>query len=128
MNDQSGLAAAEASRALEFVPLPRRDAIGLTLALAGFCVASCGAILWHLPGTAGYVGLGLLCGGFTMFSLTIWLLQPHKAAKHAAHRFRHHARKVGRQHTPTSAPEMTDAEFDALEDALDENFGRRDRY
>lgn len=109
---------------LELEALDLRDTIGLTLIFASLCVESCGAVLFyggtwgHVHGAIGYTGLALLLGGATVFGLTAWLLQPHKAAKHAMHRLRHHARKLslGGREQPHR---MTDAEFDALEDAVD---------
>lgn len=107
-------------------PLELRDKIGLTLVFASLCVVSCGGVLFfgsaslHVRGGTGYTGIALILGGGAAFWLTLWLLQPHKAAKHAAHRLRHHARKLrGARHAGTQ--QMTDAEFDALEDAVDQS-------
>lgn len=109
---------------LELEPLQLRDKIGLTLVFASLCVVSCGGVLFfgsawlHVHGKTGYTGIALILGGGTAFGLTVWLLQPHKAAKHASHRLRHHARKLRHgRHAPTQL--MTDAEFDALEDSVD---------
>ena len=44
---------------------------------------------------------------------------PSSIVKHASHRLRHHARKL-RPHRVQAAPAMTDAEFDEVEDALDQ--------
>jgi hypothetical protein len=109
---------------LELEPLALRDVTGLTLIFASLCVVSCGWVFFfgsawlHVHGRTGYIGIALILGGATAFELTVWLLQPHKAAKHASHRLRHHARKLrgaGRE----QAQPMTNAEFDALEDAVD---------
>jgi hypothetical protein len=116
--------ASEITVDLELEALDLRDTIGLTLIFASLCVESCGVVLFyggtwgHSHGAIGYVGLALLLGGATVFGLTVWLLQPHKAAKHAMHRLRHHARKLSpaRREQPQR---MTDAEFDAIEDAVD---------
>jgi hypothetical protein len=108
----------------ELEALDLRDTIGLTLIFASLCAGTCGAVLFYggtwgnAHGAIGYTGLALLLGGVTVFGLTLRLLQPHKAAKHAAHRLRHHARKLSL--TSREQPRrMTDAEFDALEDAVD---------
>jgi hypothetical protein len=109
---------------LELEALDLRDKIGLTMIFASLSVESCGAVLFyegtweHARGAIGYIGLALMIGGATVFGLTAWLLQPHKAAKHAVHRFRHHARKLSpvRREQPR---QLTDAEFNALEDAQD---------
>jgi hypothetical protein len=109
---------------LELEALDLRDTIGLTLIFASLCVESCGAVLFyggtwgHAHGAIGYTGLALLLGGATVLGLTVCLLQPHKAARHAMHRLRHHARKLSpaRREQPQR---MTDADFDALEDAVD---------
>lgn len=116
--------ASEMTVDLELEALDLRDKIGLTLIFASLCVESCGAVLFyggtwgHLHGAIGYTGLALLLGGATVFALTVSLLQPRKAAKHAIHRLRHHARKLSpaRREPPQR---VTDAEFDALEDAVD---------
>ena len=103
-------------------PLELRDAIGLTLIFATLCVVSCGGVLFygsgwlHVHGRTGWIGLALILGGGAAFWLTVWWLEPHKAVKHASHRLRHHARKL-RPHRVEAAPAMTDAEFDAVEDA-----------
>lgn len=116
--------ALEGSAELGLEPLPLRDKIGLTLVFASLCVVSCGAVLFfgsaslHVHGETGYTGLALILGGGTSFVLTVWLLEPHKAAKHASHRLRHHARKLSPARR-ARAQLMTDAEFDALEDAVD---------
>lgn len=109
---------------MELEPLALRDTIGLTLIFASLCVVSCGWALFfgsawlHGHGETGYIGIALILGGGTAFGLTVWLLQPHKAAKHASHRLRHHARKLSRARREQAQP-MTNAEFDALEDAVD---------
>lgn len=109
---------------LELEPLELRDKLGLTLIFASLCVVSCGGVLffgsawWHVHGRTGYTGIALILGGGTAFGLTVWLLEPHQAAKHASHRLRHHARKLRRPRRE-EAERMTDAEFDALEDAVD---------
>jgi hypothetical protein len=85
-------------------PLPWRDRIGLTLIFASLCVVSCGAVLFfgsaslHLHGRTGWTGLALILGGAAASTLTIGFLQPHKAAKHASHRLRYHARKLRPTH------------------------------
>jgi hypothetical protein len=105
-------------------PLQLRDKIGLTLVFASLCVVSCGGVLFfgsawlHVHGKTGYTGIALILGGGTTFGLTVWLLEPHKAAKHASHRLRHHARKLRRARNARTQ-HMTDAEFDTLEDAVD---------
>ena len=110
---------------LELEPLELRDTIGLTLIFASLCVVSCGGVLFygsgwlHVRGNTGWTGLALIIGGGAAFWLTVWWLQPHKAVKHASHRLRHHARKL-RPHRVQAPPAMTDAEFDAVEDALDQ--------
>jgi hypothetical protein len=125
VNDTKSRPGAQRTAAdLELEALDRRDTIGLILIFVSLCVESCGGVLFfggtwgHARGAIGYVGLALIVGGATVFCLTVWLLQPHKAARHAAHRLRHHARKLSaaRREQPRS---MTDAEFDALEDAVD---------
>ncbi len=109
---------------LELEPLELRDTIGLTLIFASLCVVSCGGVLFfgsawmHVHGKIGYTGIALILGGGTAFGLTVWLLEPHRAAKHASHRLRHHARKL-RPARREKAQRMTDAEFDALEDSID---------
>lgn len=109
---------------LELKPLERRDTIGLTLIFVSLCVVSCGGVLffgsawWHVHGTTGWIGLALILGGGTAFWLTVQLLQPHKAAKHASHRLRHHAR-ILRPHRAQAGQDMTDSEVDAIEDAFD---------
>jgi hypothetical protein len=109
---------------LELMPLELRDRIGLTLVFASLCVVSCGGVLffgsawWHVHGETGYIGLALILGGSAVFALVLWLLEPHKAVKHASHRLRHHARKLRAGHAETG-PGMTDAEVDAIEDAFD---------
>jgi histidine ammonia-lyase len=109
---------------LELEPLELGERIGLALIFASLCVESCGAVLFfgsgslHVRGQTGWTGLALMLGGAGVFGLTVWLLQPHKAAKHAAHRFRHHVRKARRALREQAQP-MTDAEFDALEDVVD---------
>jgi hypothetical protein len=108
----------------ELEALDLRDTIGLALIFASVCVETCGAVLFyggtwgHAHAATGYTGLALLLGGATVCGLTVRLLQPHKAATHAAHRLRHHARKLSpaRREQPRR---MTDAEFDSLEDAVD---------
>ncbi len=77
-----------------------------------------GAAWGHARGATGYVGLALVVGGTAVLGLTVWLLEPHKALRHALHRVRHHARKLGpvRREPPTP---MSDEEFDALEDQVD---------
>ena len=90
--------ASEIRADLELEALDLRDTIGLTLIFASLCVESCGAVLFyggtwgHLHASLGYTGLALLLGGAAVFGLTAWALQPHKAAKHAMHRLRHHAK------------------------------------
>ena len=114
----------ETDAELELAPLARREGIELTLLFAGLCIESAGGVLlfggiWaHLRGTTAWIGLWLVLGGIVLFGLMFWLLQPHKAAKHAAHRVRHHARKL-RARRPPAAPPMTEAQFDALEDAVE---------
>jgi hypothetical protein len=111
---------------LELEPLELRDTIGLTLIFASLCVVSCGSVLFfgsawsHLHGNSGYIGIALLLGGGMSFGLTLWLLEPRKAARHASHRLRHHARKLRRTRREPARP-MTNAEFDALEDAVDQS-------
>jgi hypothetical protein len=115
-------------RVLGLEPLPSRDVIGLTAIFASLCVVSCGAVLFfgsgalRLRGDTGWVGLGLWVGGAASFLLIVRLLEPHKAARHAAHRVRHHARKLRPSRAvrePEPESHMMDAEFDALEDAVD---------
>jgi hypothetical protein len=109
---------------LELQPLNIRDTIGLTLMFASLCVVSCGGVLFygsgslHLRGGTGWTGLALILGAGAAFGLIVWLMQPHKAAKHASHRLRHHAGKLRRPRAQ-APPAMTDAEFDALEDEVD---------
>ena len=113
---------------LEF-ELELREKIALTLIFASLCVISCGGALffgsawWHVHGKTGYIGIALILGGGAAFGLTVWLLQPHKAAKHAAHRLRLHARKLGSARREQVQP-MTAAEFQALEDAVDRSSTR----
>ena len=108
---------------LELEPLELRDTIGLTLIFASLCVVSCGAVLFygsgspHVRGATGWTGLALMLGGGTAFGLTAWLLQPHKAVKHASHRLRHRARTLRPRRSRGRA--MNDAQFDALEDQVD---------
>jgi hypothetical protein len=115
----------ERNLALELEPLDLRDTIGLTLTFASLCVVSCGGVLFYgsgalrVHGSTGWIGLALMLGGGLAYGLTIWWLQPHKAVKHASHRLRHHARKMRPQRLRPE-PTMTDAEFEAVEDALDQ--------
>lgn len=108
---------------LEF-ELELRDKIALTLIFASLCVVSCGSALFfgsawsHLHGKTGYIGIALILGGGTAIGLTLWLLEPRKAAKHASHRLRLHARKL-RSARREQVQTMTAAEFQALEDAVD---------
>jgi hypothetical protein len=114
----------EGTAELGLEPLGLRDTIALTLIFASLCVVSCGGVLffgsawWHVHGMTGYVGIALILGGSTAFGLTVWLLEPHKAAKHASQRLRHHARNLRGSDREQAEP-MTDAEFDALEDVVD---------
>ena len=112
---------------LELEPIATSDAIGLVALFASLCVVSCGAVMFYGSDWSptydpiGWVGLALIVGGGAAFSLIMWLLQPHKAAKHATHRLRFHARKL-RTRTgagPDHPSQMTDAQFDALEDEVD---------
>jgi hypothetical protein len=110
---------------VELEPLELRDTIGLTVIFASLCVVSCGGVLFygsgwlHVHGKTGWTGLALMLGGGAAVWLTVQWLQPHKAVKHASHRLRHHARKL-RPYRTQAAPSMTDADFDAVEDALDQ--------
>jgi hypothetical protein len=109
---------------LEHAPLDLKDVIGLWLTFGSLCVVSSGGVLlfggvWlHVHGKTAWTGLWLVLGGSAAFSLIVWLLQPHKAAKHASHRLRHHAGKLRRSRAQRE-PAMTDAQFDALEDEVD---------
>lgn len=119
----SRLRAFERNVELELKPLELRDTIGLALIFASLCLVSCGSVLffggaWSHLQTTGYTGLALVLGGITAFGLTVRLLQPHKAVKHASHRLRHHARKLRPDRTQAE-PAMTDSEVDAIEDAFD---------
>lgn len=67
--------------------------------------------------------MALILGGSTAFGLVVRLLRPHKAVKHASHRLRHHARGL-RPRRERAGPAMTDAEFDAIEYALDRQSSR----
>jgi hypothetical protein len=114
----------ETDAELELAPLALREGIELTLLLRGLCIESAGAILLfggvssHLHGNTAWIGLWLVLGGILLFLLMFWLLQPHKAAKHAVHRMRHHARRLQPRRAPAARP-MTEAQFEALEDAVD---------
>jgi hypothetical protein len=125
IDGKSRLRVFERNVELELEPLELRDTIGLTLIFASLCIASCGGVLFygsgwlHVHGDTGWIGLALILGGGVAFGLTAWWLQPHKAVRHASHRLRHHARKL-RPQRAQPVPAMTDAEFDAVEDALDD--------
>lgn len=108
---------------LALEPLSLRDKIGLTLVFLSLCVVSLGGALffggaWGDHRSTGTIGGAVALGGGAVFVLTVWWLQPHKAAKHASHRLRHHARRLRFARGQGSHP-MSEAEFDALEDAAD---------
>ncbi len=100
-------------------PLSVRDRVGLTLIGFSLCVASCGGIMWHGRGATARVGDAMLAAGLVASALTIWWLEPHKAAKHATHRLRYHIRNAREWRRQRPQPVMTDAEFDAIENALE---------
>lgn len=103
-------------------PLPTRDRLGLALIGLSGGAEACGSFMWLGRGSIGWVGAALVAGGAVGICLTLWWLEPHKAAKHVGHRIRHHARNAQerrRKARQRSQPTMTDAEFEALEDALE---------
>lgn len=115
----------ERNAELEFAPLAVRERIELTLLFVGLCIEAGGATLWfgavwsNVRGNTSWIGFWVMLGGIVWFCLLFWLMQPHKAAKHAAHRARHHARKLRPRPAVPKAPPMTEAQFEALEDAVD---------
>jgi hypothetical protein len=115
----SRLGKVEETIELELIPLELRATIGLISALASLCIVSAGGVLWLAPGTTGYVGLAMVCGGSVLFTVLMWWLEPHKHVKHASHRLRHHARRLRGRAQSSSQPAMSDAEFEAIEDELD---------
>lgn len=112
---------------LELEPIATSDAIGLVGIFASLCVVFCGGVMFYGSGWSrsydpiGWVGLALIAGGGAAFGLVMWLLEPHKAARHATHRLRFHARRLRTRTAtgPDHPSQMTDAEFDALEDEVD---------
>jgi len=125
IDHESRLRAFERNVELELVPLELGETLGLVLIFASFCVESCGGIMFyygvwgHVHGKTPYTGLALVLAGAVAFGLTFWAVQPHKAAKHATHRLRHHVRKL---HSARAAPgraAMADSEVDAIADSLD---------
>lgn len=115
----------ERNAELELAPLAVRERIELTLLFVGLCIESGGATLWSgavrldVRGSTPWIGLWVMLGGIVLYCLMFWLMQPHKAAKHAAHRVRHHTRKLRPHPAVPKAPPMTEAQFEALEDAVD---------
>jgi hypothetical protein len=101
-------------------PLPVRDRVGIGLILLSGLATACGSTMWFGRGTVAWVGLWMVAAGFAGAFVTAWCLEPHKALKHAGHRIRHHARSAAsRPRRSQPPPAMTDAEFYAVEDALE---------
>lgn len=118
--------AANGSRAaasLSFKPLPVRDRVGLTLLFFGVSVGGCGWYMFLGRGDTARIGGGLAAVGCVVVILAEWWLQPHRAARHAGYRLRHHARNASqwRRQAPSqwARPALTDAEFEAIEDELE---------
>lgn len=103
-------------------PIVTKDAVGIGLILAFGLVDAVAGYMWLGRGTTAIVGLGIWGGSVIGIILTAWWLEPHKAAKrvhtHARHRLRHR-RERRRKTAGTGREHMSDAEFDAIEDALE---------
>jgi hypothetical protein len=91
---------------------PVRERVGIGLGLVSAGAMACGSLMWLGRGPTAMVGLGLLIAGCLLLCLITWWLQPHGAAKRAI-------KARDRRLRERSGPAMTDAEFDAVEDALD---------
>jgi len=68
--------------------------------------------MWLGRGSTAMIGLVLILGGVVAMALIVWGLEPHGAAKRARDR----RRPRGRGHL---APVFSEAEFEAIEDALE---------
>lgn len=92
-----------------------REQIGIAVLLCGLGAGSCGGFLWHGHGRTGWIGLYLVAASVVALAIAFWWLDPrtmHQRLKDSQ-AYRRHVRN----HPP--GPKMTDAEFDALEEALE---------
>jgi hypothetical protein len=101
-----------AAQGPEREPIPVRERLGIGLLLAGGGMLACGWLMWSGRGSVGMIGLALLVVGLAIIALVTWWLQPHGAAKRAL-------KARNRRLQRPSGPVMSDAEFEAIEDALD---------
>ncbi len=103
-------------------PIPAKDKVGIGLILVFALVDACAGYMWLGRGITAMLGLEMWGGSLVGILLTAWWLEPHKAAKrvhtHARHRLRHR-RERRRDHAQADGEHMSDAEFDAIEDALE---------
>ena len=101
----------------ETEPTSVREWVGGALLVLSFGVASAGSWMWLGRGTVAAVGAALVLGAVVTIPLTVWWLKPHKAATRARDRAKTRRERRGAfHHTP---PAMTEAEFDAIEEALE---------
>ncbi len=95
-------------------PMSIREKIGIAFLLFSLGVGSCGGWMWYGRGTAARVGLALLVASLIAITIASWWLNPR--TMHQRYRDRRAHRR--RAHQPPE-PKMTEAEFDAIEDALE---------
>lgn len=103
-------------------PIATKETVGIGLILAFALADAAAGYMWLGRGTTALVGLGIGGGSVLGITLTAWWLEPHKAAKrvhtHARHRLGHWRQKR-REQAQADGGHMSDAEFEAIEDALE---------
>jgi hypothetical protein len=93
-------------------PVPVRERAGIGLVVVGGGMLACGGLMCWGRGVAALIGLALVVAGSATIAAATWWLQPHGAAKRAL-------QARNRRLQRPSGPVMSDAEFEAIEDALD---------
>lgn len=96
-------------------PMSIRERIGIVLLLFSLGVGSCGGWMLHGRGSVGWIGLAMVGASGVGIAIASWWLNPrtmHQRFKD----WRAHRRHARHQRPE---PKMTEAEFDAIEDALE---------
>jgi hypothetical protein len=96
-------------------PMATREKVGIAFLLLSLAVGSAGGWMWYGRGSVGRIGLALMVASVIAITIATWWLNPRTMHQ----RFKD--RRAHRRHARHQRPEakMTEAEFDAIEDALE---------